>query len=229
MASLERTQLRETDRGQNSQRSAAVPQAAADLVYYQLLADQRGTIGACGSPTTPPPTRSTSTSPATRSRQGRTTLQASTPPSTSGFIAPDWKDGRLVGIEILDASTRLHHHPSRPSRNHRLKRQPLDRQEPLGLPAIAQAPPPRSRCVAGHPLRLADATRRQQSSVRSPESERLARGLEVGHGGRRGICPLAAARLGRGPPAPVSDHAPGRAAFDHDSVPSLSGRTSRSS
>ena len=39
---------------------------------------------------------------------GRTTLQAPTPAGTSGFIALDWKDGRLVGIEILDASTRLH-------------------------------------------------------------------------------------------------------------------------
>jgi hypothetical protein len=28
---------------------------------------------------------------------------------TGGFVALDWKDGRLVGIEILDASTRLHH------------------------------------------------------------------------------------------------------------------------
>ena len=41
----------------------------SDLVYYQLLADRRGTIKTCGSPTTPPPTRSTSTSPATRSRE----------------------------------------------------------------------------------------------------------------------------------------------------------------
>jgi transposase len=41
----------------------------SDLVYYQLTADQRGTIGTCGSPTTPPPTRSTSISPATRSRE----------------------------------------------------------------------------------------------------------------------------------------------------------------
>jgi transposase len=41
----------------------------SDLVYYQLIADRRGTIGACGSPTTPPPTRSTSTSPATRSHR----------------------------------------------------------------------------------------------------------------------------------------------------------------
>ena len=47
----------------------------SDLVYYQLLADRRGTIGTCGSPTTPPPTRSTSTSPAARSRR------AAPPPS----------------------------------------------------------------------------------------------------------------------------------------------------
>jgi len=40
---------------------------------------------------------------------GRTTTQTATPPGTSGFIALDWKDDRLVGIEILDASSRLHH------------------------------------------------------------------------------------------------------------------------
>jgi uncharacterized protein YuzE len=40
---------------------------------------------------------------------GRTTIQARTPPGAEGFVALDWKDGRLVGIEILDASTRLHH------------------------------------------------------------------------------------------------------------------------
>ncbi len=40
---------------------------------------------------------------------GRTTLQAPTPPGTSGFIALDWKDDRLIGIEIPGASTRLHH------------------------------------------------------------------------------------------------------------------------
>jgi uncharacterized protein YuzE len=38
---------------------------------------------------------------------GRTTIQAGMPPGISGFIALDWKDDRLVGIEILDASTRL--------------------------------------------------------------------------------------------------------------------------
>ena len=39
---------------------------------------------------------------------GRTTIQAPTPPGAEGFIALDWKNGHLVGIEILDASTRLH-------------------------------------------------------------------------------------------------------------------------
>jgi uncharacterized protein YuzE len=39
---------------------------------------------------------------------GRTTIQAGPPPGISGFIALDWKDDRLVGIEILDASSRLH-------------------------------------------------------------------------------------------------------------------------
>jgi uncharacterized protein YuzE len=55
---------------------------AADAVYIHLT----------GAPLTP----------------GRTTLQAPIPPGIEGFIALDWKDGRLVGIEILDASTRLH-------------------------------------------------------------------------------------------------------------------------
>ena len=56
--------------------------AAADAVYIHLT----------GAPLPP----------------GRTTIQAGTPAGTSGFIALDWKDGRLVGLEILDASSRLH-------------------------------------------------------------------------------------------------------------------------
>jgi uncharacterized protein YuzE len=39
---------------------------------------------------------------------GRTTIQAPTPPGTERFAALDRKDDRLAGIEILDASTRLH-------------------------------------------------------------------------------------------------------------------------
>jgi transposase len=41
----------------------------SDLVYRQLAADAHGRIGACGSPTTPQPMPSTSTSPASRSRR----------------------------------------------------------------------------------------------------------------------------------------------------------------
>ena len=55
--------------------------AAADAVYIYLT----------GQPLTP----------------GRTTIQAPTPPGTEGFVALDWKDDRLVGIEVLDADTRL--------------------------------------------------------------------------------------------------------------------------
>ena len=55
--------------------------AAADAVYIHLT----------GKPLTP----------------GRTTIQPGTPPAIDGFITLDWKDGRLVGIEVLDASRRL--------------------------------------------------------------------------------------------------------------------------
>jgi transposase len=41
----------------------------SDLACYQFPAGQQGTIGACGSPTAPPPTRPASTSPAARSHQ----------------------------------------------------------------------------------------------------------------------------------------------------------------
>ncbi len=56
--------------------------AAADAVYIYLTGD--------------------------RLTPGRTTIQAGTPSAVEGFIALDWKDGRLVGIEVLDASRRLH-------------------------------------------------------------------------------------------------------------------------
>jgi transposase len=56
----------------------------SDLVYYQLTADRRGTIGTCGSPTTPPPTRSTSTSPATRSRRAAPPSRPAPRPAPKG-------------------------------------------------------------------------------------------------------------------------------------------------
>jgi len=73
----------------------------------QLVRDRQGRIEACGSPTTRPPTPPTSTSPANGSprphqhpRHPADGIQA--------FVVLDWKDNRLVGIEILDASSRLH-------------------------------------------------------------------------------------------------------------------------
>ncbi len=56
----------------------------SDLVYYQLVTDRQGTIGACGSPTTPPPTRSTSTSPASRSRQAAPPSKPAPRPAPKG-------------------------------------------------------------------------------------------------------------------------------------------------
>ena len=37
----------------------------------------------------------------------RATTQAATPDGVDGFVALDWEDGRIIGIEILDASRRL--------------------------------------------------------------------------------------------------------------------------
>jgi uncharacterized protein YuzE len=38
---------------------------------------------------------------------GRDTTTAALPPGVNGFIALDWKDDRLGGIEVLDANERL--------------------------------------------------------------------------------------------------------------------------
>ena len=44
-----------------------------------------------------------------RLTRGRTSIPATPPEGIRAFVVLDWKDDRLVGIEILDASTRLHH------------------------------------------------------------------------------------------------------------------------
>jgi hypothetical protein len=55
----------------------------SDVAYRQLVLDQRGTIEACGSPATLPPTPSTSASPASRSPQAAPPSRpAPRPPST---------------------------------------------------------------------------------------------------------------------------------------------------
>jgi uncharacterized protein YuzE len=43
-----------------------------------------------------------------RLARGRTSIPAAPPEGVRAFIVLDWKDDRLVGIEILDASSRLH-------------------------------------------------------------------------------------------------------------------------
>jgi uncharacterized protein YuzE len=40
---------------------------------------------------------------------GRTSIPADPPDGVQAFVVLDWKDDRLVGIEVLDASSRLHH------------------------------------------------------------------------------------------------------------------------
>jgi transposase len=71
----------------------------SDLVYYQLLADRRGTIGACGSPTTPPPTRSTSTSPAPRSHRAA-------PPSKPPYRPESKGSSRSTGKTAASSASR---------------------------------------------------------------------------------------------------------------------------
>ena len=43
-----------------------------------------------------------------RLSRGRTSTPATPPEGVPAFIVLDWKDDRLVGIEIPDASSRLH-------------------------------------------------------------------------------------------------------------------------
>ena len=43
-----------------------------------------------------------------RLTRGRTSIPATPPDGVRAFVVLDWKDDRLVGIEILDASSRLH-------------------------------------------------------------------------------------------------------------------------
>ena len=53
----------------------------SDVIYRQLVLDQRGRIGTCGSPMTPRPTPSTSTSPARRSRPAAPPSRPATRPA----------------------------------------------------------------------------------------------------------------------------------------------------
>jgi uncharacterized protein YuzE len=79
----------------------------SDVVYWQLVADRRATIAACASATTPRRTPSTSTSAAKPALPVAPPHKPTRPDGVDGFVALDWEDGRIVGIEILDASSRL--------------------------------------------------------------------------------------------------------------------------
>jgi transposase len=102
----------------------------SDLVYRQLTTGQRGTIGTCGSPTTPQPTRSTSTSPATRSRRAVPRPRPLRLPAPAGSLHSTGK------TTVSPASNPRRQCPSPPrsprrGRNQRLTREPLDREEPI--------------------------------------------------------------------------------------------------
>jgi transposase len=79
----------------------------SDDVYRQLAVDQAATIEPCASPTTAAPMPSTSRSPTTPSHPAGTASQPAAT-GTEAFVVLDWKDNRLVGIEVLDARSKLH-------------------------------------------------------------------------------------------------------------------------
>jgi transposase len=74
----------------------------SDVVYRQLVLDQRGTIESCGSPTPPPPTPSTSTSPARRSRPAAPLSRLARPRAWTG--SSRWT-GRTTGSSAWKSST----------------------------------------------------------------------------------------------------------------------------
>src|SRR5262249_39709308 len=87
----------------------------SDLVYCQLLTDRRGTNRTCGSPTTPPLARATSTSPVTPSPPGAPCpppgppTRPPCPPGTGGFTARAGKAAPPGGAKFRPATPRLHH------------------------------------------------------------------------------------------------------------------------
>jgi transposase len=70
----------------------------SDLVYYQMLAGLRSTIEGCGSPTTSPPTRPASTSPATGSRRAAPPSRPCRPAQTGS--------SRLTGKTAASSASR---------------------------------------------------------------------------------------------------------------------------
>jgi hypothetical protein len=84
---------------------------------------------------------------------------ASPPPRPKGvqaFIVLDWEDDRLVGIEILDTSSRLHPISSKKPKSS-AKAAPLDREEQVGALAGGAGSPP-VRDAGPHAIRHTAAT-----------------------------------------------------------------------
>jgi len=75
----------------------------SDLVYCQLIADQRGTIDTCGSPTTPRRTRPASTSPANRSRRAASPSRQARRPAPKGSLH---STGKTTASSASRSSTR---------------------------------------------------------------------------------------------------------------------------
>jgi transposase len=80
----------------------------SDLVYRQLVADAHGRIGACGSPTTPRPTPSTSTSPAGRSRRAAPPPRPAPRPASKPSSR---STGRMTASSASRSSTRAAAYP----------------------------------------------------------------------------------------------------------------------
>ena len=74
----------------------------SDVAYRQLVADAQGRIGACGSPTTPQPTPSTSTSPASRSRRA---APPSRPAPRPALTPSSRSTGRVTASSASRSST----------------------------------------------------------------------------------------------------------------------------
>jgi transposase len=74
----------------------------SDQVYRRLAADRQGTIEACGSPTTPQRTRSTSTSPATRSHPAAPPSRPARRPESAGSSR---STGKTTALSASRSST----------------------------------------------------------------------------------------------------------------------------
>jgi transposase len=126
----------------------------SDVVYRQLIADRRDTIEECGSPTTPQPTPSTSTSPAARSRRAH--------------HPPGQHPARRRSIH----RARLERRPARRPRNPRRQQPPAprpprgSRNHQLTAPRDTRSPP---TLTSGSPIQAPTSQPAARSCPRTPE------------------------------------------------------------